>query len=372
MKIAYVYDAVYPWETGGIQKRVWELARRLADDHEVHWYGLRYWNGPETIEREGVVLHGISDPPDLYVNGRRSIQEALQFSVKLIRPLLREEFDVIDCQEFPYFPSFPSKLHTVTRDARLCLTWHEVWTDYWYEYLGWKGVCGKMIERLMTLLPDVHVAVSDRTSRDLSSLGVANTTLVPNGISFDEIRPVPPAGQPIDVLFVGRLIEEKNPALVVQAIAELRDERPNINCIIVGSGPERSTLNHLVSRLNLETNVQFVGTLEDYEDVLGLMKSAKVFALPSRREGFGISVLEALACGTPVVTLAHPRNAAADLVDHGHTGALCAATPKAVAEGIRIADTATMEADCIATAQSFTWSRISKRMETVYREIVNA
>jgi hypothetical protein len=51
MRICFVYDAVHPWEKGGAQKRVWELARRLANDHKVHFYGMHYWDGSETIEK---------------------------------------------------------------------------------------------------------------------------------------------------------------------------------------------------------------------------------------------------------------------------------------------------------------------------------
>jgi hypothetical protein len=75
MKIAYVYDAVHPWETGGIQTRIWELARRLAGHHNIHWYGLHYWDGPAIREIEDVTHHGVTEPPELYTNGRRSIRE---------------------------------------------------------------------------------------------------------------------------------------------------------------------------------------------------------------------------------------------------------------------------------------------------------
>ena len=131
MKIGFVYDAVYPWESGDVQKRVWEVSRRLADDHDVHWYGLKYWDGPSTRTEEGVTLHGVMEPTELYVDGRRSIPQALSFSSSLVRPLAGEDFDVIDCQEFPYFPAFPSKLSTIGNGSSLVLTWHEVWPDDW-------------------------------------------------------------------------------------------------------------------------------------------------------------------------------------------------------------------------------------------------
>ncbi|MDD3551836.1 MAG: glycosyltransferase, partial [Methanothrix sp.] len=77
MEIAYVYDAVYPWVKGGAEKRIYELSRRLAArGHVVHCYGMKWWQGEDEIEREGVRFHGICEPRPLYVNGKRSIGEA--------------------------------------------------------------------------------------------------------------------------------------------------------------------------------------------------------------------------------------------------------------------------------------------------------
>lgn len=368
MKIAYVYDAVYPWETGGIQKRVWELARRLASDHDVTWYGLQYWNGPEIISREGVTIKGVTPQRELYVDGRRSITEPLIFAGRLTTSLFGDEFDIIDCQEFPYFPGIPSKLHALAKRSTLILTWHEVWEDYWYEYLGWKGVCGKAIERLTAKLPDEHVAVSQRTRTDLRTLGVTGARFLPNGISMNAIESATPADEPIDVLYVGRLIQEKNVNLLVRAIDRLRAKCPDIRGVIVGEGPERSTLEHLVERLNLARNVDFREFQESNEAVLGMMKTAEVLVLPSRREGFGMTVLEALASGTPVVTIEHSSNASTELVDHERTGIVCEPTSEAIADGIERAQRLSSQ-DCIASARPYDWDRIAEQAETLYREV---
>ncbi|WP_276300065.1 glycosyltransferase family 4 protein [Halorussus lipolyticus] len=368
MRIAYVYDAVYPWETGGVQKRVWELGRRLADDHDVHWYGLHYWDGPDVIEREGVTLHGVAEPETLYVDGRRSIPEALGFAARVARPLLSESFDVIDCQEFPYFPAFSSKLAALARRATLVLTWHEVWGDYWYDYIGRKGIYGKLVERATAAVPDHHLAVSERTRRDVRTLGPENPRYLPNGISVAEIDDAPAADADVNVLFAGRLIPEKNADLLVRAMADLRDRNADLNCTIVGEGPERERVERLVADRNLGDTVTTRDFIEEYDDVLGLMKSADVFALPSEREGFGITALEAMACGTPVVTIDHPRNAATELVADRETGAICDPTPEAFAEGLLAAEFCA-EADCVATAEEYDWDRLADRAEALYREV---
>lgn len=370
MRIAYVYDACYPWETGGVQKRVWEIARRLAEDHDVHWYTLQYWDGPSTISREGVALHGVGEPPELYVDGRRSIPEALTFSARLVPHLLAESFDVIDCQEFPYFPVFPSRLATVGRETQLVVTWHEVWGDYWYEYLGQKGVFGKTVEQMTSLLPDGHVAVSERTRQDVKRLGATDVELVPNGLSMAEIDSAPTSPQAVDVLFVGRFITEKNPELVVEALAELAADGLELTGVLLGDGPEHQAVADAIDRHGVGDHVSIVDPLDDYEDVLGLMKSASVLSLPSRREGFGITALEALGCGTPVVTISHPQNAVEELVVDGETGSIREETASDVAAGIR-ASLHLSSDDCRAAAQEYEWDVIANQTAAIYEEVID-
>ena len=137
MKIAYVHDVIYPFVKGGAEKRVMEIATRLAArGHDVHIFGMKYWDGEDVIEREGVHLHGVCASQDLYVDGKRSIKTSVYFSWKLLRSL-EGDFDVIDAQEFPYFPCFSAKLFSILKRTPLVITWHEVWGDYWREYLGW-------------------------------------------------------------------------------------------------------------------------------------------------------------------------------------------------------------------------------------------
>ena len=168
MKIAFVYDAVYPWVKGGAEKRIYELGKRLVEQgNEVHVFGVKWWKGRDIMEREGVVLHGVCGPMELYVNGKRSISEALIFSIKLLPHLLGEKFDIIDVSAFPYFPCFTAKFVSGFRKTPVVITWHEVWDNYWYEYMGWCGSLGKIVERFISKLTDNTIAVSGMTKKNL-------------------------------------------------------------------------------------------------------------------------------------------------------------------------------------------------------------
>ena len=104
MKIAFVYDAVYPYRIGGVEKRIFELSRRLAQrGHELHIFALKEWLGNASFIQDGVYYHGLGHPGSFYTHGRRSIREAFYFGWKVFKPLLKERFDIIDCQNFPYF-----------------------------------------------------------------------------------------------------------------------------------------------------------------------------------------------------------------------------------------------------------------------------
>lgn len=370
MKIALVNDTIYPYSKGGAQKRIWEIAKRLAQrGHVVHLFGMKYWDGVEVIVKDSVCLHGVCKPKELYVEGRRSIKEAIYFACKVLRPLLKEDLDIIDCSNFPYFPCFSAKLHTIRRNSTLIITWLEVWDDYWYEYLGRKGIFGKWVERLVARLSTNMIAISDSTKKGLLSIGAkGNIRVVPNGVDLEEINAVPSANDSSDVIFAGRLIKEKNIDVLIKSIALTRDSIPDIKCLIIGDGPERSSLEKLTRNLDLEGNIHFLGFLNRSEDVFSYMKSSKVFVLPSTREGFGIVVLEANACGLPVVTVSHPKNAAADLINDGKNGFLCKLNEEDMAQKVTMALEARQDIfqGCIGYAREYDWGRITDMVESVY------
>lgn len=364
MKIAFVYDAVFPWITGGAQKRVWELAHRLANDHEVHWYGQKYWEGQDVIERDGVFLHGICEPKDLYVDDRRSISQALYFTAHLLPALAGTDYDVIDCQEFPYFPCYVSRLSSVLGSAELFITWYEVWGDYWLEYLGTPGHVGKLVERGVANLYGTHVATSEMTRSELRKLGADDVRVSPLGIDFAELEKIDPVDKEIDILFGGRLIPEKNAELFVKAISNLYSQGHELNALIIGEGPNREAVEEKIAEFDIGTSVE-VHDFVDHDEFLGHIKAADVFAFPSQREGFGLVGLEALACGTPVVTSNHPQNAAQELIDPGQTGYICNLYANDLAS--KLLEARSIESkSCRQAAQQYDWDEIANEMEALY------
>ncbi|MEO8405867.1 MAG: glycosyltransferase family 4 protein, partial [Chitinophagaceae bacterium] len=109
----------------------------------------------------------------------------------------------------------------------------------------------------------------------------------------------------IDILAAGSLIPLKQYTIFLEVIAALKKEKPSINAVLAGNGPEKENLQQLIIQYELEDNVILVGELP-HDEVLALMQKAKVFLHPSSYEGFGVACIEALYAGAAVISFCKP------------------------------------------------------------------
>lgn len=372
MKITFIYDALYPEVKGGVEKRIYELGKRLARKHEVYWYTFNWWGNEKVIERDGIIIRGLGSPRNLYSGNRRSIKEAIYFSFRIFIKGI-EKSDIIDCQEFPYIPCYPAKLHSNLKESNLVITWHEYWGDYWKEYLGNLAYFGKYLENNLLKLTSNHIVVSKLTLSRLLNLELKNYSIVPNGIDTNQIKKIKPYTKGYDAIFVGRLVEHKNLEFLLKSMKFVLSEYPDFTLGIIGDGPERERLERYVKELGISKNVEFLGFLNSHEEVISYMKSSKVFLFPSLREGFGLVVLEANASGLPVVTVDAPMNASKDLIIPGKNGYVSGLSEKSFAEKILLAyeNSKKMRKMCIDIAKKYDWGVIAKKLENYYEGVLS-
>jgi glycosyltransferase involved in cell wall biosynthesis len=143
--------------------------------------------------------------------------------------------------------------------------------------------------------------------------------VVPCGIETRSLEPPPrrPAGGPLRILTVGRLVPGKGHALLLEALASLRDQGMRTLATFAGQGPERAALEQLAADLRLD--VRFAGAVG--QDELGAYyDDAQLFCLPTLAEGLGVVLLEAMAHGLPVVSTR--VMGVPEVVDEGETGLL--------------------------------------------------
>jgi glycosyltransferase involved in cell wall biosynthesis len=139
-----------------------------------------------------------------------------------------------------------------------------------------------------------------------------------------------PLPKTADCIFVGRLLPHKNVDVLLRALALV----PDVTTIILGSGPERERLASLAAELGITNRVSFEAPIS-HENVIDRLRASRLLVFPSTREGFGIAVVEANACGVPALVVKHPDNAALEIVRQGENGLVCELDATQIAAAIR-------------------------------------
>ncbi|MEM0926706.1 MAG: glycosyltransferase [Planctomycetota bacterium] len=193
---------------------------------------------------------------------------------------------------------------------------------------GWPDGVGRL-NRLLTPITDAFIAVADshgRFLRDFERFPASKIRVIRNGVDCDRFQPNDDArlqvrrelGLSADSLVVGivaALRHEKNHQLLVRVAADLRKEFKQLHWLVIGEGPERTSIESLAKQLGVTDRVHLLGTRHDTER---LVAALDVFTLCSLNEASPVSILEALACGVPVA--ASKVGSVPETVIEGETG----------------------------------------------------
>jgi glycosyltransferase involved in cell wall biosynthesis len=340
MRICLVYDCLFPYTVGGAERWYRNLGERLAaDGHDVTYLTLRQWKPRERAEVAGVRVVTAGPRMQLYAeSGRRRILPPLVFGAGVLWHLLRHggRYDVVHTASFPYFSLLAAALVRPLSRFRLVVDWHELWSrDYWLEYLGpIGGRVGNLVQTLCLRVPQRAFCFSRLYARRLREGRVNGELTVLEGEYAGSLEPREPrAAEPV-VVFAGRHIPEKRVPALVPALALARERIQELRGEILGDGPDRDEVLRLRSEHGLEEVLEVPGRVEA-ERVRESLARALCMVLPSRREGYGLVVVEAAAAGTPSVVVAGPDNAATDLIGEGENGYIApSASPEDLAAAI--------------------------------------
>ena len=340
MRICLVYDCLFPYTVGGAERWYRNLGERLAaEGHDVTYLTLRQWKPGERAEVSGVRVVTAGPRMELYsAGGRRRILPPLVFGAGVLWHLLRHgrRYEVLHTASFPYFSLLAAALVRPLGRFRLVVDWHEVWSrEYWSEYLGAVGGrVGNAVQAVCLRVPQRAFCFSRLHARRLREARVNGELTVLEGEYAGSLEPREPAPAEPVVVFAGRHIPEKRVPALVPALALARERIPELRGEILGDGPERDEVLRLRSELGLGEALDVPGRV-DAERVEAALARALVMVLPSRREGYGLVVVEAAAAGTPSVVARDPDNAATDLVSEGENGYVAAsASPEDLAAAI--------------------------------------
>ena len=341
MRICLVYDCLFPYTVGGGERWYRNLAERLvADGHEVTYLTLRQWDQGAKVDLDERVTVATAGPRmSLYTpSGRRRILPPLVFGLGVFLHLLRKgrRYDVVHTSAFPYFSLLSAALLRPLMRYGLVVDWFEVWSrSYWRDYLGGaRGRIGALVQRVCATIPQRAFCFSELHAARLRQEGLRGPVTILRGLyAGSSERITPRAADPV-VLFAGRLIPEKQATLGVAAMALAVERIDGLRGEFLGDGPDRAALDAAIAEHGLQGIVSAPG-FADAETLDAEMRRALCMLLPSRREGYGMVVVEAAARGTPSVVVAGEDNAATELIVEGVNGTIAQrADAAALAEAI--------------------------------------
>lgn len=186
---------------------------------------------------------------------------------------------------------FPIELITTARGSDLTLYGHD---PHWQKIITWVLKSSEGVITVGSGLREIALELGVQAQRIsvIPSVGVDQR-------KFQEAKPAILPGQGVKILYVGGLVPVKGLDILLQAVALLAKEKQDFHLVLIGKGPEADNLHRMVQTLELGEAVSFLGEIP-HPQIPSYFKGADIFVLPSRQEGLGIVLIEALAGGLAV------------------------------------------------------------------------
>ena len=336
LKILLVNALFHPFK-GGVEKHLLELSKALVRKGvKVHVLTARLEGTKEFEEFEGVKVHRIPCT-ELRLPGFYPPPVILAPDVysKIAELDGKEHFDLIHLQD-RWFPDFSLSLAYAKNAGKpFVMTLHNarpVGIAPHYTLFG--GAYDSLFGKPVLENSDLIISVSKWAISDMGHYGIPASKMIAihNGISPSEYKPSPARSTRFRkkhgfsketklLLFVGRIIRQKGVEYLLDAMPSVLKSVPGARLVIVGRGNRLDKLQARTTKLGLEGKVRFEGFLEE-EELKDALCACDAFVLPSLWEVLPVSILEAMACGKPIVASAVGGNA--ELVEEGFNGFLVA------------------------------------------------
>lgn len=350
---------------GGAEVHVFEIFRRLAArGHDVRLLAASFRGGARETVLDGVRVRRLAD--------RHLYYPIVHFAAR--REHARRPYDVVVdvLNKLPFFspwferpPVMAIVHHLFGRTAFDQVSFPIALATYWSE---------KLIPRAYRRVP--FLAISPSTRDDLVARGVpaAHITVVPPGLDHGAYRVGDgDARRPPLVLWIGRLEHYKRVDVMIDAMATIRRRVPAARLVVVGSGGARPDLERRVASLGLGDVVDFAGYIGHDEKIAALQRAA-VLVSTSAKEGWGLTIQEGSACGTPSVV--SDVSGLRDAVRHEQTGLLVPhGDPAALAEAVtRLLCEPELRARLVANglewSRTFDWDVVADETERLLERAI--
>lgn len=352
MKIGVDVSDLFTGRADGTTRYTRELARRfpkLAPEQAWHYFSP----GPATESFAGVTWHS-SPWPKYWTQSRFALE------------LWREKPDVLfmPIQQLPILRSKKMKTVAVIHD----LAFH-----YFPEQFNYKDWLLLHIFTAKAAREADHIiAVSQATANDIEKYydRTKNVLVIHHGLDHNFFKPSqePKTSNKQYILYVGQIQPRKNITRLVEAFELLTTEQPDLELVIAGGhGWLKKPILERIAASPVASRIKTPGAVSD-EELRNLYWNAEAYVLPSLYEGFGMPILEAMSCGTPVVT---SNVSSMPEISGGAAVLINPLDSASIAAGIKEAQTKkdTLRTSGINRAKQFTWDRTAQQTVAVLTQV---
>ncbi|ABN56626.1 MULTISPECIES: glycosyltransferase family 4 protein [Methanoculleus] len=357
MKIAIIVSNFPPKWLAGTEIATYHMAEHLAQHgHEVHVITSLDEGLPEESCEKGFHTHRLPRVRIRFVG-------VFAFWVNIIRTLRKINPGIVHAQGLG--SGMPALLSNRLMKNPYVIYGRgsDVYLPDWFNKLTAKGILKNA---------SAVIALTEHMKDSMQAIYSRDVVVVPNGIDLNEnAEREAERGDPGKrVLFVGRLHPVKGVRHLLQAMSIVHQDLPEAKLILVGDGDEREHLETLTDSLGIRECVEFVGKVP-HERVQDYMNQVEAFVLPSLSEGFPVTILEAMACGLPVV--ATRVGGIPDIIEDGTNGYLVdAMNQERMAEALlKVLRNEPLRKDISNNnrekAEKYRWEAVAAELEEIYR-----
>ena len=362
MRIALVTEFYYP-HLGGVCEHVHFFAREAR--RRGHHVDIITSMIPGAKATHGVIRLGRSQP--IFTNGSMSrITIGLGLRRQMRDTLRRGKYDVVHVHS-PLTPVLP----VLAVDEAECAVFGTFHT-YFDSSFGY-AVARRYFQRRLEKL-DRAIAVSESTVNALSRYFDADWSVIPNGVDTrlfhpGATRPAPMRDDKPAILFMGRLDPRNGLGMLLDVFKRIHGKRRDAQLVIVGDGPLRA---HYERRAAGHPDIRFVGSA--LAERAGYYANSDVYACPTTIASFGITLLESMACATPIVCSNIPGFW--DVVEDGREALMVANRDRdALADGlVRLLDDESLRARLGHAGRqrslAYDWSHVTSRVLDEYARVL--
>ena len=336
---------------GGAERTIHEVGKRLAGKgHEVHLASVNPGNLPRSEIVDGIIVH------------RTRGNMAAHLNAPLLARALKPDTIVDDMAHVvPWFSPF-------ARSARVIVSFHH------YHARSLPGQVSRPTAGILTGLErsypwiyrdSMFVTETSRGEQDLIHIGVpaAHIAQIPPGVDAELFRPAKKTVKP-SLVYFGGMRNYKRPWLAMETLKMLPPDE-GINLVVVGEGKAFERVKEMSSRYGLDSRITFTGHIPETE-LAGIVAGAWANLHFSVTEGFGFSILEAAAAGTPTVALEAPGvSEVVNEFDLGKTVRDLRELPVALSDILE--NNKSWSEKVSASAMLFSWDRTTDMWEDILR-----